>query len=134
MLFPVNNEDLDLKKNIIATCGKEYSVFKRILKRNYGSYRYQLINIHPKHNSINLENYDDIIYLNFDLRDGGIVFYFRYKNTEYVEFCQFHKISFQSNDSSFVLQTDQFMYSFKILKNKEHKEFILKLYEFKNKI
>ena len=133
MLFEVNSEDLDLKKIVKKTCGKEYSILKRMLKKNYGSSRYQLINLYPKHNNINLENYNDIVYLNFDLRDKGIVFYFRYKNTEYVEFCQFHKISFQSNDNSFVLQSDHYIYSFKILKKKEHKKFILKLYEFKNR-
>ena len=134
MLFEVNSEDLDLKKIVKKTCGKEYSILKRILKKNYGSTRYQLVNLYPKHDNINLENYNDIVYLNFDLRDKGIVFYFRYKNTEYIEFCQFHKISFQSNDNSFVLQSDQYIYSFKILKKKEHKKFILKLYEFKNRL
>lgn len=133
MLLAVNDEDFDLKKIVKKTCGKEYSIFNRILKQNYGSSRYQLINICPRHNDIDLENYNDFVYLNFDLRDKGMVFYFRYKNTEYVEFCQFHKISFQSNDNSFVLQTDEYIYSFKILKKKEHKKFILKLYEFKNK-
>ena len=83
--------------------------------------------------NINFENYNNTVYLNFDLRDKGIVFYFRYKNTEYVEFCPFYSLTFQSNDSSFIIQTDLYSYTFEIINIKKHKDFIIKLYDFINK-
>ena len=62
-----------------------------------------------------------------------VVFFFRFKNTEYVELYPYYKLSLQSNDNSFVLQTDQNIYRFEILNKKTHKNFILKLYDFKSK-
>ena len=133
MLIQINNEDYDIKKLIYEKCGKKFSFFKRIIKNNFGSSRYKLKSINPTHSHIDLDNFNDNIFLNFDLRDKGIVFYFRYKNTEYVEFSPFHSLTFQSNDSSFILQTDINTYAFEIMNKKNHKVFILKLYKFKNK-
>ena len=133
MLLEVNNEDLEVKKIIQKTCGKEYSLLKRIRYNNYGSNRYKLVSLSPTKFNIDVENYNDNIYLNFDLRDQGIVFYFRYKNTEFVNFCKYHIITFQSNDYSFILQTDSNIYKFNILNIKRHNAFIKKLYHFKNK-
>ena len=82
--------------------------------------------------NINFEEYNDTVYLNFDLRPKGIVFYFRFKNTEYVEFCPFYSLTFQSNDRSFIVQTDIYTYSFEIMNANKHKEFIVKLYDFIN--
>ena len=90
MLYPINQDEFDLKKLINSKCGKEYSIVKRIIKNNFGSCRYKIVGISPPIQEINIDNYNDNIHLNFDLRDNGIVFYFRFKNTEYVEFCSYH--------------------------------------------
>ena len=129
MLLKVQNNYCSLEKMIRDKCGKKYSLIDRILQKNFGTSRYRLINIFPKHNEIDLSNYNDSIFLNFDLRKDGIVFYFRYKNTEYVEFFSFHSLTFQSNDKSFVMQTDQYTYSFEIINEKNHKDLILKIYD-----
>lgn len=134
MLLEVNNDYFTLEKMIRDKCGKKYSFIQRILKKNFGSSRYRLVNIFPKHKKIDLHNYNDSLFLNFDLRKRGLVFYFRYKNTEYVEFCPFHSLKFQSNDKSFVIQTDKYTYSFEIIDEKKHMDFILKIYEFKNRL
>lgn len=133
MLLEVNNEDYDIEYEIKKKCGKQYSIIDRIINKNYGSCHYQLINISKNKFNINFERYHNTVYLNFDLRSKGIVFYFRYNNTEYVEFFSFHSLTFQSNDSSFIMQSDVIKYTFKIKDVKKHKKFILKLYEFKNK-
>ena len=133
MLLEVNNEDYDIEYEIKKKCGQQYSIIDRIINKNFGSFRYQLQNISKNKFNINFENYNNTVYLNFDLRDKGIVFYFRYKNTEYVEFCPFHFLTFQSNDSSFILQTDIYTYNFEIMNTNKHKAFILKLYDFTNK-
>ena len=131
MLYPINQDEFDLTKLINSKCGNEYSIIQRVLKNNFGSSRYKLIGITPSVKKIEINN--DNIYLNFDLRDRGIVFYFRFKNTEYVEFCPYHFLTLQSNDKSFVLQTDKYKYQLEILNKKTHTKFIYKLYEFKNK-
>ena len=133
MLLEVNNEDYDIEYEIKKKCGKQYSIIERIINKNFGSFRYQLLNISKNKFNINFEEYNSTVYLNFDLRSKGIIFYFRYNNTEYVEFCPFHALTFQSNDSSFIIQSDVNSYRFKIMNIKKHKKFIIKLYKFKNK-
>lgn len=130
MLLEVFQEDFDINDTINAICGKEYSILNRIIENNYGSCRYKLLQIKPIKFDIDIGNYTDSIYLNFDLRKNGIVFYFRYKNTEYVEFCKFNQFSFQSNDKSFIIQTDKNIYDFKILDKLNHKKFLIRLYKF----
>ena len=130
MLIPVNKIDDEIEKLIKDKCGDRYTIMQRIRKRNYGSHRYKLIKISPKYPNLNLENHNNNIFLNFDLRDKGIVFYFRYKNKEYVEFCSYTQISFQSNDCLFVLQTDKYLYNFNIINKKNHLKFISKIYQF----
>tara|TARA_B110000444_G_scaffold38452_1_gene34106 strand:+ start:125 stop:538 length:414 start_codon:yes stop_codon:yes gene_type:complete len=133
MLLEVNNEDYDIEYEIKKKCGKQYSIIERIINKNFGSFRYQLLNISRNKFNIDFAKYNNTVYLNLDLRAKGIVFYFRYKNTEYVESCPFHSLTFQSNDSSFIMQSDVNSYTFKIMNVKKHKNFIKRLYEFKNK-
>ena len=130
MLLEVIQEDFDVNDIINDTCGKEYTIFRRIVENNYGSCRYKLLQINPNKFNIDLENYIESIYLNFDLRTSGIVFYFRHKNTEYVEFCNFNQFTFQSNDNSFIIQTDKNIYDFEILDKLKHKKFLIRLYKF----
>ena len=130
MLLEVIQKDFDINDIVNDICGKEYSIFNRIFENNYASCRYKLLQIKPVKFNIDLECYSESVYLNFDLRNNGIVFYFRFRNTEYVEFCKFNQFSFQSNDNSFIIQTDQNIYDFKILDKLNHKKFLIKLYRF----
>ena len=134
MLIKVHNDHSTIEEIVSSKCGKKYSIIDRILKKNFGSSRYRLKTIYPQHSEIDLNNYTDSIFLNFDLRNNGLVFYFRYKNTEYLEFCAYHSLTFQTSDTTFVIQTEKFSYNFEIYDIKSHKKFILKIYEFKNKI
>lgn len=134
MLIKVHNDHSTIEEMVSSKCGKKYSIIDRILKKNFGSSRYRLKNIYPQHSEIDLNNYNDSIFLNFDLRNKGLVFYFRYKNTEYLEFCAYHCLTFQTSDTTFVIQTEKFSYNFEIYDIKNHKKFIMKIYEFKSKI
>ena len=133
MLFEVNNDTIELEKKIDDLCGKSYSIIQRIIHKNYGSEKYELLTLNSKNLKITLENHTDSVYLNFDLREKGLVFYFRFFNTEYVEFCPYNLLTFQSSDNSFTIQTDQNIYKFRIIKKKNHLKFIQKLYNLKNK-
>ncbi|MAR39110.1 MAG: hypothetical protein CMD22_00220 [Flavobacteriales bacterium] len=130
MLLEVLQKDFDINDIVNDICGKEYTILNRILENNYASCRYKLLQIKPAKFNIDLECYTESVYLNFDLRNNGIVFYFRFRNTEYVEFCKFNQFSFQSNDNSFIIQTDQNIYDFQILDKLNHKKFLIKLYRF----
>lgn len=130
MLLEVLQKDFDINDIVNDICGKEYTILNRILENNYASCRYKLLQIKPAKFNIDLECYTESVYLNFDLRNNGIVFYFRFRNTEYVEFCKFNQFSFQSNDNSFIIQTDQNIYDFQILDKLSHKKFLIKLYRF----
>ena len=76
MLLEVIQQDFDVNVTVNDICGKEYTIISRIVKNNYGSCRYKLLQINPIKFNIDLENYTESIYLNFDLRTSGIVFYF----------------------------------------------------------
>ena len=55
---------------------------------------------------INLQEYNDVVRTNFDLRKNGIVFFFRFKQQEFAESCIYEKLTIQSSDKIFVIQTD----------------------------
>ena len=130
MLLEVLQKDFDINDIVNDICGKEYTILNRIVENNYASCRYKLLQIKSAKFNIDLECYTESIYLNFDLRNNGIVFYFRFRNTEYVEFCKFNQFSFQSNDNSFIIQTDKNIYDFEILDKLNHKKFLIRLYKF----
>ena len=131
MLFSVNDDSIDLENLIENCCGRAYSFIERIKKQIFGSSKYELISVYPEKKSLSIDSYSDSIYLNFDLRLKGLVFYFRYKNTEYVEFCSYNQLSFQTSDNVFTLQTDKCHYKFQIIYLKSHYNFLKNLYEHK---
>jgi hypothetical protein len=134
MLLNINDDPKKINNFIKDKCGNAFTILQRILNRNFGSNKYELLNVSSNIHKINFDSYNDSVYMNFDLRVKGIVFYFRYKNTEYVEFCNYNMLTLQSSDYSFVLQTDQNIYNFKILNINNHNKFIKKLYELKNNL
>ena len=113
MINEVTNDYSDLKQEIIRTCGRSFSLIDRIRFNNYGSTRYKLQRVECSKYNIDLQNYTDSIYLNFDLRLKGIVFAFRYIHTEYVEYCSYYQLSMQSSDDNLVLQNNSNIYSLK---------------------
>ena len=45
MLLDVNNQDYDIEYEIIKICGKQYSIIKRIIHKNFCSFRYKMLSI-----------------------------------------------------------------------------------------
>ena len=129
MLLQVNTDEFDLSLEIKKNCGKPISFFNRIISSNFGSSKYKLEKIVQSNLDNQKFNFHESIYTNFDLRDLGLVFYFRIKNIEFVEFCSYFSISFQSNDDNFTLQTNTSIYQFKILNKKNHINFLKKMYQ-----
>ena len=72
MLVQVHNDSQAIENMITNKCGKKFSIIERIIKNNYGTSRYILNDLHPKKSDLDLDNFQDNIFLNFDLRSKGI--------------------------------------------------------------
>ena len=132
MLFDVNSDPSEIFKLVDEICGKPFSWLKRIRTNNFGSSKYLLNSINKNKFNIDIENYNNTVGVNFDLREKGIVFFFRYNNNEFVEACIYPKITIQSNDNIFVIQTDKNLYKFDVLNTQNHLKFVKNFFNYKN--
>ena len=132
MLLDVNSDPSETFKLVDETCGKAFSWLKRIRTNNFGSSKYLLSSINKNKFNIDIENYNNTVGVNFDLREKGIVFFFRYNNNEFVEACIYPKITIQSNDNIFVVQTDKNLYKFDVLNTQNHLKFVKNFFNYKN--
>ena len=132
MLLDVNSDPSETFKIVDETCGKSFSWLKRIRTNNFGSSKYLLNSINKNKFNIDIENYNNTVGVNFDLREKGIVFFFRYNNNEFVEACIYPKITIQSNDNIFVVQTDKNLYKFDVLNSQNHLKFVKNFFNYKN--
>ena len=132
MLLDVNSDPSETFKLVDEICGKSFNWLKRIRTNNFGSSKYLLNSINKNKFNIDIENYNNTVGVNFDLREKGIVFFFRYNNNEFVEACIYPKITIQSNDNIFVIQTDKNLYKFDVLNTQNHLKFVKNFFNYKN--
>jgi len=132
VLLDVNSDPSETFKLVDEICGKPFSWLKRIRTNNFGSSKYLLNSINKNKFNIDIENYNNTVGVNFDLREKGIVFFFRYNNNEFVEACIYPKITIQSNDNIFVIQTDKNLYKFDVLNTQNHLKFVKNFFNYKN--
>ena len=132
VLLDVNSNPSETFKLVNEICGKPFSWLKRIRTNNFGSSKYLLNSINKNKFNIDIENYNNTVGVNFDLREKGIVFFFRYNNNEFVEACIYPKITIQSNDNIFVIQTDKNLYKFDVLNTQNHLKFVKNFFNYKN--
>ncbi len=132
MLLNVNSDPSETFKLVDEICGKPFSWLKRIRTNNFGSSKYLLNSINKNKFNIDIENYNNTVGVNFDLRKNGIVFFFRYNNNEFVEACIYPKITIQSNDNIFIIQTDKNLYKFDVLNTQNHLKFVKNFFNYKN--
>ena len=132
VLLDVNSDPSETFKLVNEICGKPFSWLKRIRTNNFGSSKYLLNSINKNKFNIDIENYNNTVGVNFDLREKGIVFFFRYNNNEFVEACIYPKITIQSNDNVFVIQTDKNLYKFDVLNTQNHLKFVKNFFNYKN--
>lgn len=132
VLLDVNSDPSETFKLVNEICGKPFSWLKRIRTNNFGSSKYLLNSINKNKFNIDIENYNNTIGVNFDLREKGIVFFFRYNNNEFVEACIYPKTTIQSNDNIFVIQTDKNLYKFDVTNTKNHLKFVKNFFNYKN--
>ena len=132
MLLGINNDPEANHKLVDEISGKAFNWYQRLASKNFGSSKYILKSIDSNIFEINLQEYNDVVRTNFDLRKNGIVFFFRFKQQEFAESCIYEKLTIQSSDKIFVIQTDKNLYKFEIINTKNHLSFIKNLFNFKN--
>ena len=79
MLLCINNFPEANYKLVDEISGNAFNWYQRLVSKNFGSSKYILKSIDSNMFEINLQEYNDVVRTNFDLRKNGIVFFFRFK-------------------------------------------------------
>ena len=132
MLFKTSQNQKKISENLLAICGKPYTLAQKIKNSFYGSPKYLLLKISPICFEIDFEDYTDLVYCTFELRTKGVAVYFRHKNEEYIIMSRYNQISFLKNESILEVQINGYSIKLNVIHNKDHKKFIRKLIECRN--
>lgn len=132
MLFKTSQNQKKIKENLLTVCGNPYTLAQKINNGFYGSPKYLLLKISPKNFKIDFEEYTDLVYCTFELRNKGVAVYFRHKNEEYVLMSRYNQISFLKNDEVFEVQINNYTIKLKVVDTKGHKRFIRNFIESRN--
>ena len=82
--------------------------------------------------SFGFEKSNDLIYCNLELREKGVVLYFRFKQDEYAIYGRFNQTVFQSSNNIFEIQIGNDIVKSEIQNKIAHHKFITKFLELKN--
>ena len=115
---------------IQQVCGQSFNLLTKLKNQIFGSPKYKIISIYP--DDISLKKNNDLIYFNLELRQEGIVLYFRYKQDEYAIYGRFNQTLFQSSSKIFEIQIGNYIVKSEIQNNIAHHKFIGKFWELKN--
>lgn len=111
-------------------CGQSFNLLTKLKYQIFGSPKYKIISIYP--DNISFKKNNDLIYCNLELRQKGIVIYFRYKQDEYAIYGRFNQTLYQSSNNIFEIQIGNYIVKSEIQNKIAHHRFIGKLLELKN--
>ena len=111
-------------------CGQSFNLFTKFKYQLFGSPKYKIISFRP--DNIGFKKNNDLNYFNLELRQKGIVLYFRYKQDEYAIYGRFNQTLFQSSNNIFEIQIGNFIVKSEIQNKIAHHKFIRKFLELKN--
>ena len=111
-------------------CGQSFNLITKFKNQIFGSPKYKIISIFP--DDISFKKNNDLIYFNLELRQKGIVLYFRFKQDEYAIYGRFNQTLFQSSNNVFEIQIGNYIVKSEIQNNIAHHKFIGKFWELKN--
>ena len=131
MLLKTSIDKKQKELEIEQGCGQSFNLLTKLKNQIFGSPKYKIISIYP--DNINFKRNNDLIYYNLELRQKGIVLYFRYKQDEYAIYGRFNQTLFQSSNNIFEIQIANYIVKSEIQNNKAHHKFIRKFLELKNK-
>ena len=115
---------------IQQVCGQSFNLLTKFKNQIFGSPKYKIISIYP--DDISFKKNNDLIYFNLELRQEGVVLYFRYKQDEYAIYGRFNQTLFQSSNNIFDIQIGNYIVKSEIQNNIAHHKFIGKFLELKN--
>ena len=130
MLLKTSIDKKQKELEIEQGCGQSFNLLTKLKDQIFGSPKYKIISIYP--DNINFKRNNDLIYYNLELRQKGIVLYFRYKQDEYAIYGRFNQTLFQSSNNIFEIQIANYIVKSEIQNNKAHHKFIRKFLELKN--
>ena len=130
MLLKTSIDKKQKELEIDQGCGQSFNLLAKLKNQIFGSPKYKIISIYP--DNINFKKNNDLIYYNLELRQKGIVLYFRYKQDEYAIYGRFNQTLFQSSNNIFEIQIANYFVKSEIQNNKAHHKFIRKFLELKN--
>ena len=111
-------------------CGQSFNLLTKLKNQLFGSPKYKIISIYP--DVIGFEKSNDLINCNLELRQKGVVLYFRFKQDEYAIYGRFNQTVFQSSNNIFEIQIGNDIVKSEIQYAKGHQKFIRKFLELKN--
>ena len=130
MLLKTSIDKKQKEIEIEQGCGQSFSLLTKFRNQIFGSPKYKIISIYP--DNIHFKKNNDLIYYNLELRQKGIVMYFRYKQDEYAIYGRFNQTFFQSSNNIFEIQIANYIVKSEIQNNIAHHKFIRKFLELKN--
>lgn len=119
-------------KTIKSIAGSSFSLIEKFKLNVFGSPKYRILNMRPKNNEIDFEEYTDLVYGVFELRKNGLAFYFRYKNEEYIILSRYNQLSFVNNDGILDFQLSSYNLKLQYENIKSHKKFISRFLNIRN--
>ena len=130
MLLKTSIDKKEKEIEIYQNCGKSFNLLTKLKNHLFGSPKYKIISIYP--DDIGFKKSNDIIKCNLELREKGIVLYFRFKQDEYAIYGRFNQTVFQSSNNIFEIQIGNDIVKSEIQDKKAHQKFITKFLELKN--
>ena len=130
MLLKTSIDRKEKEIEIDQRTGQSFNLLIKLRHKLFGSPRYRIINMIP--DVIGFEKNNDLIYCNIELRNKGIVLYFRFKQDEYAICGRYNQTVFQSSNNIFEIQIGNDRVKTEIIHPKSHQKFISKFLKLKN--
>ena len=130
MLLKTSIDRKEKEIEIDQRTGQSFNLLIKIRHKLFGSPRYRIINMIP--DVIGFEKNNDLIYCNIELRNKGVILYFRFKQDEYAICGRYNQTVFQSSNNIFEIQIGNDRVKTEIIHPKSHQKFISKFLKLKN--
>ena len=130
MLLKTSIDRKEKEIEIDQRSGQSFNLLIKLKHQLFGSPRYRIINMFP--DVIGFEKNNDLIYCNIELRNKGVVLYFRFKQDEFAICGRYNQTVFQSSNNIFEIQIGNDRVKTEIIDSKSHQKFISKFLKLKN--
>ena len=130
MFLKISIDKKQKETEINQICGKSFNLFQKLNHKIFGSPRYKILTLSAHLDGIT-KSYDSI-FCNLELRNKGVILYFRFKQDEYAICGRYNQTVFQSSNNIFEIQIANDSIKTEIHHLKSHHKFIANFYKLKN--